>query len=72
MRRWRRDKGVTLDRLADEVGVTASFLSMVENHKRTPSLDLTVKLSRATADDNSPPVVTVQEIADACMRETAA
>jgi len=47
---WRRTQSpkVTLVALAQQVGVTASHLSEVENYKNEPSLDLTSRLSDVT------------------------
>jgi len=35
---WRTQKGLTLQQLADEVGVSAAFISQVENGKASPSI----------------------------------
>lgn len=61
MRAWRDAHKITLARLAGTVGVTASHLSEIETGKNAPSLDLAVRLSRATGV----PV-------DAFLRESAA
>jgi transcriptional regulator with XRE-family HTH domain len=50
LRLWRTANGVTLAKLAAEVGVTASHLSEVERGRNNLSLDLAAKLSRATGN----------------------
>jgi transcriptional regulator with XRE-family HTH domain len=46
---WRQQNGrMPLQKLAGEVGCTQSHLSEIENGKNDPSLELAVKLSRAT------------------------
>lgn len=44
---WRTHKGLTLQQLADEVGVSAAFLSQVENGKASPSIATLRVLARA-------------------------
>jgi transcriptional regulator with XRE-family HTH domain len=50
LKAWRRSQipKVTLAALAQQVGVTASHLSEVENYNNEPSLDLTSRLSDIT------------------------
>lgn len=50
LRNWRRANGITLAALATSIGVYPSYLSMIETRKKTPSLDVAAKLSRATAN----------------------
>lgn len=53
LREWRKDNGKTLSQLAgdERVGVTPSHLSQIENRIKEPSLDLAVRLHRATGLD---------------------
>ena len=44
---WRTQKGLTLQQLADEVGVSAAFISQVENGKASPSIANLRILARA-------------------------
>jgi transcriptional regulator with XRE-family HTH domain len=72
MRLWRIANRVTLNALAGKVGVSASHLSEIERGLDTPSVDLTTKLSRATAGGEGDPAVTVQAIVEAApVREAA-
>lgn len=58
LRRWRKDRGITLAALASRVGgVTPSHLSEIEKRNNTPSIELAAKLSRATADEKGIPAV---------------
>jgi DNA-binding XRE family transcriptional regulator len=43
---WRKYRGLTLAALGKQCGVSAAALSQIENGKRSPSVDLLVKLSR--------------------------
>lgn len=63
MRVWRNEKRITLNALAEKVGVTPSHLSEIERGVNSPSLDLAAKLSRATADETGHPAVDVLEFA---------
>ncbi len=47
LRRLRRDRGVTLQALADETGLSTSTLSRLESGKRNPTLDLLIPLAQA-------------------------
>ena len=42
---WREYRGLTQQEVAEQVGVTKSALSMIENGKRQPSVDLLRKLA---------------------------
>jgi len=44
---WRKYRKQTLAKLAKTCGVSVAAISQIENGKRTPSVDLLVKLSRA-------------------------
>lgn len=44
---WRTQKGLTLQQLADQVGVSAAFISQVENGKASPSIVNLRSLARA-------------------------
>lgn len=57
LRRWRKDKGVTLADLAERVRVKPSHLSEIERGRNTPSLALAAKLSRETAGTDGKPIV---------------
>ncbi|MES2602130.1 MAG: helix-turn-helix transcriptional regulator [Pseudomonadota bacterium] len=48
LRDWRRQNGITLQALAEKVGVTQSHLSEIENGNNDPSFGLAIKLSRET------------------------
>jgi transcriptional regulator with XRE-family HTH domain len=49
---WRKINGnKTLEELAEEVGVTQSHLSEIENWNNVPSLDLVARLSALTGID---------------------
>jgi len=47
VRARRKDRGMTLDRLASEAGLSRGFLSQVENDKALPSLSSLVQISKA-------------------------
>jgi transcriptional regulator with XRE-family HTH domain len=47
LRALRRDRGLTLEMLAAETGMSVSTLSRVESGKRRPTLDLLIPLARA-------------------------
>jgi transcriptional regulator with XRE-family HTH domain len=47
LRQLRRDRGVTLQALADETGLSMSTLSRLESGKRNPTLDLLIPLAHA-------------------------
>lgn len=44
---YRRNKRITLKELAEKVGITASFLSDIENSKKQPSVETLGKLAEA-------------------------
>ena len=47
LKAWREYRKMTLAKLAKDCGVTVSAISQIENSKRTPSVDLLIKLARA-------------------------
>jgi DNA-binding XRE family transcriptional regulator len=48
---WREYRKLTLSKLAKACGVSIPAISQIENGKRTPSVDLLVKLSKALCCD---------------------
>ena len=48
---WREYRKLTLAKLANACGVSIPAISQIENNKRTPSVDLLVKLSKALRCD---------------------
>ena len=48
---WREYRKLTLAKLANACGVSIPAISQIENDKRTPSVDLLVKLSKALCCD---------------------
>jgi len=48
---WREYRKLTLAKLAKACGVSIPAISQIENDKRTPSVDLLVKLSKALCCD---------------------
>lgn len=48
LRRWRYDNEVTLIELADKLGVSQGFMSMVETGDRGVSLTTAARLSKIT------------------------
>ena len=48
---WREYRKLTLAKLAKTCGVSIPAISQIENAKRTPSVDLLVKLSKALSCD---------------------
>lgn len=48
---WREYRQMTLAKLAKDCEVTVSAISQIENSKRTPSVDLLIKLARALECD---------------------
>ncbi|WP_406201712.1 XRE family transcriptional regulator [Kitasatospora sp. NBC_01560] len=46
LRALRRDRGLTLDALAEETGISVSTLSRLESGKRRPTLELLIPLAR--------------------------
>jgi transcriptional regulator with XRE-family HTH domain len=53
LRRWRQANGLNLKQVAqtEGVGVSPSHLSEIERGRNKPSLDLAVRLSRATGGE---------------------
>ncbi|WP_376743803.1 helix-turn-helix domain-containing protein [Ensifer canadensis] len=47
IRGWRRQRGLTLDVLADTTGISKSYLSKLESGKKAPSIATVMKLSEA-------------------------
>jgi transcriptional regulator with XRE-family HTH domain len=47
LRALRRDRGLTLETLAADTGISVSTLSRIESGKRRPTLDLLIPLARA-------------------------
>jgi transcriptional regulator with XRE-family HTH domain len=47
LRTLRRDRGLTLDSLAEDTGISISTLSRLESGRRRPTLDLLIPLARA-------------------------
>jgi len=41
----RKEKGITQEELALEVGITRAYLSNLENEKHKPSLDVALKIA---------------------------
>lgn len=46
LRELRRDRGLTLEALADDTGISVSTLSRLESGRRRPTLDLLIPLAR--------------------------
>lgn len=46
--RWRKERRISLQALADQVEASQPHLSEIENWNNTPSLELTSHLSRVT------------------------
>jgi transcriptional regulator with XRE-family HTH domain len=44
---WRKEKGLTLQQLADEVDLTAAFISQIEHGKASPSIATLKTIARA-------------------------
>lgn len=47
IRRMRTERGLSQQKLAEDAGLTASFLSLVENDRRQPSLTVLSRLASA-------------------------
>ena len=45
LRAWRKSRGFTLERLAQRVGVSKSYLSQIENNRKSSSLNLYRQIS---------------------------
>jgi len=46
IRRIRADKGIRQGKMAEELGITQNYLSLLENNKHTPSLALLQKIAK--------------------------
>ena len=58
MRRYRREKAIPLDKIADAVGVSRGTISRIERGKQNPSMELVRRLIEKTglsAHDFIPP-----------------
>jgi transcriptional regulator with XRE-family HTH domain len=51
LRAVRRQRGLTLERLAEQTGLTKSYLSKIERRQSTPSIAVALKLARALGVD---------------------
>lgn len=51
IRNLRKDKGLTLNVLAEKIGFSKSFMSQIENLKRQPSIGTLTKIARALGVD---------------------
>jgi transcriptional regulator with XRE-family HTH domain len=51
VRRVRREKGMTLEALAHEVGIAYTYLGQVERGSRNPTLDVVERIGEALAID---------------------
>lgn len=51
LRHFRRERGLTLDQLGDEVGKPAPYLSLLENGKKEPRISLVADLAAALGVD---------------------
>jgi transcriptional regulator with XRE-family HTH domain len=47
LRAVRRQRGLTLQSLAEQTGLTKSYLSKIERHRSTPSIAVALKVARA-------------------------
>src|SRR5215813_6984989 len=47
LRAVRRQRGLTLEQLAEQTGLTKSYLSKIERRQSTPSIAVALKLARA-------------------------
>ncbi|HTC85611.1 MAG TPA: helix-turn-helix domain-containing protein [Candidatus Acidoferrum sp.] len=47
VRRWRRDRGLTLSQVAEKSGLNVGYLSQIENDKASPSLETLASLGAA-------------------------
>lgn len=48
LREWRKSQGLTMNKLADQLGVTSAHLSQIEHSKGRPSFDLSMALAKIT------------------------
>jgi transcriptional regulator with XRE-family HTH domain len=67
IRRWRRDRGLTLAQVAERAGLNTGYLSQIENDKASPSLDCLAAIGTALEVpvgwflvDSSPPMRVVR------------
>jgi transcriptional regulator with XRE-family HTH domain len=44
---WRKEKGLTLQQLADKIGLTGAFISQIEHDKASPSIATLKMIARA-------------------------
>ncbi|WP_343710560.1 XRE family transcriptional regulator [Mycobacterium sp.] len=51
LRAVRRQRGLTLENLAEQTGLTKSYLSKIERRRSTPSIAVAIKLARALGVD---------------------
>jgi transcriptional regulator with XRE-family HTH domain len=51
LRAVRRQRGLTLDQLAEQTGLTKSYLSKIERRRSTPSIAVALKVARALEVD---------------------
>jgi transcriptional regulator with XRE-family HTH domain len=47
VRRVRQERGMTLEALADEVGLAYSYVGQIERGRRNPTLDVVERISKA-------------------------
>jgi transcriptional regulator with XRE-family HTH domain len=72
IRHLRNEKNLSLRELARQVGVSAPFLTDVENHRRYPADDTLIKLAQVLgttfedlkSHDNRPPTREIAELTD--------
>ncbi len=46
VRKYRKEKGLTQEKLALEAGITSEYVSRIENGKENPTVELLFKISR--------------------------
>jgi len=51
VRRVREERGLTLETLADMVGLAYSYLGQIERGQRNPTLDVVERIARALGAD---------------------
>ena len=51
LKEWLRDKNKTQEEFAEKVDVDRTTISNLVNGRKTPSLDLALRISKATGDD---------------------
>lgn len=72
LRAVRRQRGLTLEQLADQTGLTKSYLSKIERGQSTPSIAVALKVARALdvdvarlfSDDTTAEMITVDRARD--------